>query len=102
VRGPIAGVVLTISVPPSGKVQLKVVERAAVEFGTRGNIESQEHLDGRSAKLGNPHSTPVLCLTGCNIISKMHTPRTHAAIHLHRPNTEMRVYTRDACRLSPE
>jgi hypothetical protein len=85
VRGPIAGVVLTISVPPSGKVQLKVVERAAVEFGTRGNIESQEHLDGRSAKLGNPH-----------------TPRTHAAIHLHRPNTEMRVYTRDACRLSPE
>jgi hypothetical protein len=56
VRDPIAGVVLTISVLPSGKVQLKVVERAAVEFGTRGNIESQEHLDGCSAK-HTPHST---------------------------------------------
>jgi hypothetical protein len=54
VGDPIAGVVLAISVPPSGKVQLKVVERATVEFGTRGNIESQEHLDGHSAKLGKP------------------------------------------------
>ena len=58
---PIAGVVLTISVLPSGKVQLKVVERATVEFGTRYNIESQEHLDGHSAKLGNPqlHTWPA-------------------------------------------
>jgi hypothetical protein len=37
-------------------MRLKVVERATVDVGMRGNIESQEHLDGQSAK--PLHSTP--------------------------------------------